>query len=81
LKEDEELSAERLDGAVRALRRIHLRRRLEETQRELKNPKVGDDKVRMKELLFEMERLSRALRDPNVAEDSLKTALGNKKSA
>jgi hypothetical protein len=67
LKEDEELSAERLEGAVRALRRIHLRRRLEETQRELKKPGVSDDKVRMKELIGELERLSRALRDPSLA--------------
>jgi DNA primase len=66
LKEDEELSAERLDGAVRALRRIHLRRRLEETQRELKKPGVSDDRVHMKELLVEIERLSRALRDPSL---------------
>ncbi len=43
LKEDEELSAERLEGAVRALRRIHLRRRLEQVQRELTKPGVGDD--------------------------------------
>ena len=81
LKEDEELTAERLDGAVRALRRIHLRRRLEETQRELKKPSIADDKVRMKELLLELERLSRALRDPSLAEEGLKTGLGNKKSA
>jgi DNA primase len=81
LKEDEELSAERLDGAVRALRRIHLRRRLEETQRELKKPGVSDDRVHMKELLVEIERLSRALRDPSLAEDGLGLATGNKKSA
>jgi DNA primase len=81
LKEDEELTAERLDGAVRALRRIHLRRRLEETHRELKKPGLSDDKVHMKELLLEVERLSRALRDPSLAEDGLKMALGNKKSA
>jgi len=81
LKEDEELSAERLDGAVRALRRIHLRRRLEETQRELKKPGVSDDRVRMKELLVEIERLSRALRDPSLAEDGLGLGSGNKKSA
>src|SRR5713101_9533638 len=81
LKEDEELSAERLEGAVRALRRIHLRHRLEEMQRELKQSGVSDDRVRMKELLSEMERLSRALRDPSLAEDGLKMAIGNKKSA
>src|SRR5579863_7806733 len=77
LKEDEELTAERLEGAVRALRRIHLRRKLEQTQRELKKPGLSDDRVRMKELLVEVERLSRALRDPNLGEGSL----GNQKSA
>jgi DNA primase len=69
--EDEELTAERLEGAVRALRRIHLRRRLEDTQRQLKQPGVSDDKVRMRELLLEVERLSRALRDPNLGETEL----------
>jgi DNA primase len=81
LKEDEELSAERLEGAVRALRCIHLRRRLEQVQRELKQPSVSDDRVRMKALLLEVERLSRALRDPGLAEDSLRISLGNQKSA
>jgi DNA primase len=80
LKEDEELSAERLEGAVRALRRIHLRRRLEQVQRELTMPGVGDDKAVRNELLLEKDRLSRALRDPSLAEDGLKTAPGNRKS-
>jgi|CZKH01.1.fsa_nt_gi DNA primase len=81
LQEDEELSAERLEGSVRALRRIHLRRRQEQVQRELKKPGVSDDKERMKELLLEVERLSRALRDPSLAEEGLRMALGNQKSA
>jgi len=81
LKEDEELTAERLEGAVRALRKIHLRRKLEQTQRELKKPGLSDDRARMKELLVEVERLSRALRDPSLAEDGLRNALGNQKSA
>ncbi len=81
LKEDEELSAERLEGAVRALRRIHLRRRLEQVQRELTKPGVGDDKVLRNELLLEKDRLSRALRDPSLAEDGLRASPGNKKSA
>jgi DNA primase len=81
LKEDEELTAERLEGAMRALRRIHLRRQLEVVERELKQPGISDDRVHMKELLSELERLSRALRDPNLAEDGQKTALGNRKSA
>jgi DNA primase len=81
LKEDEELSAERLEGAVRALRRIHLRRRLEQVQRELTKPGVAGDKALRNELLLEKDRLSRALRDPSLAEDGLRTAPGNKKSA
>jgi DNA primase len=81
LKEDEELSAERLEGAVRALRRIHLRRRLEQVQRELTKPGIGDDKVLRNELLLEKDRLSRALRDPSLAEHGLRNAPGNKKSA
>jgi DNA primase len=81
LKEEEELSAERLEGAVRALRRIHLRRRQEQLQRELKKPDVSADKERLKELLLQLERLSRALRDPSLAEDGLKETLQNQKSA
>jgi DNA primase len=81
LKEEEELSAERLEGAVRALRRIHLRRRQEQLQRELKKPDIGADKERLKELLLQLERLSRALRDPSLAEDGLKGTLQNQKSA
>jgi DNA primase len=80
LKEDEELSAERLEGAVRALRRIHLRRRLEQVQRELNKPGLGDDKTLRNELLLEKDRLSRALRDPSLAEDGLRSP-GNKKTA
>ncbi len=81
LKEDEELTAERVEGAVRALRRIHLRRRLEQVQRELSKPGVGEDKTLRNELLLEKDRLSRALRDPSLAEDGLRNALGNQKSA
>ncbi len=81
LKEDEELTAERLEGAVRALRRIHLRRRLEQVQRELTKPGLGDDRALRNELLLEKDRLSRALRDPNLAEDGLKTLSGNQRSA
>jgi DNA primase len=67
-EEDEELTAERLEGAVRALRRIHLRRQQEQVQRELKKPGIGNDRERMNELLREVERISRALRDPGLAE-------------
>jgi DNA primase len=80
LKEDEELTAEVLEAAVRALRRIHLRRRQEEVQQELKKPGLAADNARLRELLTELERISRALRDPSLAEDGLKNA-GKKKSA
>ena len=80
LKEDEELTAEVLEAAVRALRRIHLRRRQEDVQRELKKPGLAADRERLRELLTELERLSRALRDPGLAEDGLKLA-GTKKTA
>jgi DNA primase len=81
LNEEEELTADRLEGAVRALRRIHLRRRLEQVQRELKRPQVSDDKARMKELLLEVERLDRSLRDPNLAEGGVQNGLKSQKSA
>ena len=74
LREEEDLTAEILDAAVRALRRIHLRRDQERVQHELKKPGLAADKDRLRELLAELERISRALRDPNLAEDSLKTA-------
>ena len=82
LKEDEELTAERLEGAVRALRRIHLRRQQQQVQRELKKQGISEDKDRLKELLLELERLSRALRDPSLAESGLgMTAVRNSRRA
>jgi len=69
-----------LESAVRALRRIHLRRKQEEVQQELKKPGLSADKDRLRELLSDLERISRALRDPSLAEDGLKGA-ENKKSA
>jgi DNA primase len=68
LKEEEILTAEILEAAVRALRRVHLRRRQSEVQQELKKPGLASDKDRLRELLSELERISRALRDPGTAE-------------
>jgi DNA primase len=64
LKEEEDLSPEIVEAAVRALRRVHLRRRQEDVQRELKKPGLAADKDRLRQLLAELERISRALRDP-----------------
>jgi len=69
LKEEEELTAEVLEAAVRALRRVHLRRRQEEVQRELKKPGLAADKDHLRQLLAELERISRALRDPSQPEE------------
>ncbi|HKT90267.1 MAG TPA: DNA primase [Candidatus Sulfotelmatobacter sp.] len=80
LKEEEELTAEILEAAVRALRRIHLKRQQEQVQQELKKPGLSADRDRLRELLAELERISRALRDPSLAEDGLK-AVKSRKSA
>ena len=74
LKEDEELTAERLDGAVRALRKIHLRRRLEQVQRELQSA-GGKDPGQLQELLQEKMRLKRALMDPGIADSGTAIAV------
>jgi hypothetical protein len=66
LKEEELLTAEGLEGAVRALRRIHLRRRLEEVQRELQSGRTLDPQ-QVQALLEEKMRLKRALMDPSLA--------------
>jgi DNA primase len=68
LKDAEELSAERVEGAVRALRRIKLRRRLDQVQRELESP-GRKDPAEMQALLQEKVRLKHALRDPSLAEE------------
>jgi DNA primase len=78
LKEDEELTAEIVEASVRALRRIHLKREQEQVQRQLKNPTLTADKDRLRALLLELERISRALRDPALAEDGLKAAKSQK---
>jgi DNA primase len=68
LKDAEELTAERVDGAVRALKRIHIRRRLDNVQRELQSP-GGKDPAQLQALLQEKVRLKRALMDPSLADE------------
>ncbi len=75
IKDDEELTAERLEGGVRALRRIQLRRRLEQVQNELQKSR-NQDLGRMQELLQEKIRLKLALRDPGIRDsDALEGAI------
>ena len=69
LKEDEILTAELLDRAVRALQKIHIKRRVEQVRRELESARSGSgDDSQRNLLLRELERLSRALRDRGIGD-------------
>jgi DNA primase len=67
MNDGEELTADRLEGAVRALRRIHLRRKLEQVQRQLQATR-NQEPGQLQALLEEKIRLKRALMDPGLAE-------------
>ena len=67
MKEEEELTPERLEGAVRALKRIQVRRKLEQVQRELQ-ARQGQEPTQLQALLEEKLRLKRALMDPGLGE-------------
>ncbi len=75
LKEEEELTAERLEGAVRALRRIQLRHKLDQIQRELQ-ASGAKGAAQLESLLQEKVRLKRALMDPGLGEDGTTSRLG-----
>src|SRR5579872_1991518 len=77
MKENEELSPEKLEGAVRALRRIQFKRQMDEVQRELQAAKRHEpDRLRF--LLGEKDRLKRALMDPALSvSESHAAAPGN----
>jgi len=68
MKEAEELTADRLEGAAKALRRMHLRRRLERVQQELA-AKRTQEPGRLQSLLEEKMRLKRALMDAGLMEE------------
>ncbi|MBZ5707452.1 MAG: DNA primase [Acidobacteriia bacterium] len=72
MKEDEPLTAELLEGAVRGLRRKSLRRRLEQIERKAGSP--GLDLKQKIALAQEKESLKRALMDPGLAENSQRKA-------
>jgi len=61
LKHDEELTADKVDGAARALRRLQIRRRLQQIQRQLESMRaldgseiklLMDEKIRLKKILM-----------------------------
>ena len=64
MHEEEELTPETVEGAIRGLRRISLRRRLEEVQRSVL--RSGLSKEDQNALLQERVRLKRALADPGL---------------
>ncbi len=67
MKEEEELTPEGLEGAVRALRRIQLRRKLEQVQQKLQSQR-DQEPSQLQALLEEKMRLKRALMDPSLLE-------------
>jgi DNA primase len=68
MHEDEALTPETIEGAVRALRRIYYRRRLEQVQAALQRP--GLSMAEKQALLQEKVRFKRALMDPGLGEAS-----------
>jgi hypothetical protein len=66
MNEEEDLTPETVEGAVRALRRIYLRRRQEEVQRAFQRPGISMEEKQA--LLQEKVRLKRALMDPGLGE-------------
>jgi DNA primase len=72
MSEEEELTPETVEGAVRGLRRIYYRCRLEEVQRALQ--RAGLRLEERQALLQEKVRLKRALMDPGLAETGSKAS-------
>jgi DNA primase len=72
MHEEEELTPETVEGAVRALRRIYLRRRLEEVQTALQRP--GLPLEERQALLHEKVRLKRVLMDPGLTNPDSKAS-------
>ena len=72
MHEEEELTPETVEGAVRALRRIYLRRRLEEVQLGLQRP--GLPLEERQALLQEKVRFKRSLMDPGLGDPGSKAS-------
>jgi len=73
MKDDEELSAEKIEGATRALVRVQVRRRLEDIQRQLETQRAHDP-AHLKALMDEKLRLKRALMNPVITGDQIASA-------
>jgi DNA primase len=64
MTDEEELTAEKIEGAVRALRRMQIRRQLEHIQTQIETAR-GLDPGRLRTLMDQKLRLKRALMSPN----------------
>jgi DNA primase len=73
IKAEEELTAEKIEGAVRALRRVQIRRRLEQIQRQLESTRPQDP-TQLRALMDEKLRLKRALMNPSATGDEISAA-------
>ncbi|HEY6465503.1 MAG TPA: toprim domain-containing protein, partial [Candidatus Acidoferrales bacterium] len=73
LKEDEELTPELLERAVRALQKIHLKREMTRVLTELRLDK-GTNPDGRNDLLRELERVKRSLMDPGLADSGSSAA-------
>jgi len=73
IKHDEELTADKVDGAARALRRLQIKRRLEQIQRQLESMNTLDA-AKIKALMDEKVRLKRTLMTGAASEDDTTAA-------
>jgi DNA primase len=73
MKDDEELTAEKIEGATRALIRVQIRHRLEDIQRQLEALRAHDP-AQLKLLMDEKLRLKRALMNPSLTGDQISSA-------
>jgi DNA primase len=73
LKEDEELTPELLERAVRALQKIHLKREMTRVLAELRQDRSADPDHR-NELLRELERIKRMQMDPGLTDSGSSAA-------
>ena len=73
LKDHEELTAEKIEGAARALRRLQIRRRLEQIQRQLESARSVDT-AQLKLLMDEKLRLKRMLMNASIPGEDVAAA-------
>jgi len=73
MRDHEELTAEKIEGAARALRRLQIRRRLEQIQRQLESAR-SLDAAQLKLLMDEKLRLKRMLMNASIPGEDMTAA-------